>query len=115
MSIGATGGSPLIPLSKSQERRLAAQLETAPMKLGRVWLVELVTARPGNEQLPFGFAPAWGGSAGLRITAYDRDRLGEKCSAMDLAAFLVHPGPGPHPGFRPDERAQSSPAEEALP
>lgn len=112
MSAETVGGSPLTPLSASQERRLVAQLETEPMKLARVWLVELVTARPGCELVPAGFSPAWGGSAAVRITAYDRDRLGEKCSAVDLAGLLVHPGPGAPPGFRPDERAQ---AQEARP
>lgn len=113
MSAEPESGSLLVPLSKSQERRFAAQrgLEPwAPMKLARVWLVEVVTARPGAKDVPAGFEPVWGGAAGVRITAYDRDRLGERCTALDLAGLLVHPGPGEPEGFRPHGPQEASAA-----
>jgi hypothetical protein len=70
------------------------------MRLARAWLVMFATPRPGHEAPPPGFEPAWGGEAAVRVIALDRDRLGEPTPAVDLAALLVHPGPGPAPGWR---------------
>jgi hypothetical protein len=86
------------------------------MRLARAFLVQLATPRywqgdarqlgalaqppPDQDQIPQGFWPIWGGEAAVQILALDRDRLGAPVEPMDLAALLVHPGPGPAPGWR---------------
>ncbi len=87
------------------------------MRLARAFLVQIATPRypepdalaqrsggtsptPPQDQVPDGFVPIWGGAGAVRILALDRDRLGSDVRPLDLAALLVHPGPGPAPGWR---------------
>jgi hypothetical protein len=82
------------------------------MRLARAFLVQIATARRRSDddvryqvgttqdQIPHGFWSIWGGEAAVQILALDRDRLGAHVEPMDLAALLVHPGPGPAPGWR---------------
>jgi hypothetical protein len=88
------------------------------MRLARAFIVQIATPRypdtdtlarggvpedrmpPAQDKIPEGFVPIWGGAAAVRILALDRDRLGSDVRPLDLAALLVHPGPGPAPGWR---------------
>lgn len=67
------------------------------MRLGRVFVVQVATARPGFEVVPDGFMPIWGGAAAVCVQAMDRDRLGAACNPLDLVTILVHVGPGAPP------------------
>jgi hypothetical protein len=79
------------------------------MRLARAFIVQIATPRfalgvpeaiERQDQIPQGFTPIWGGEAAVQILALDRDRLGAPVEPMDLAGLLVHPGPGPAPGWR---------------
>lgn len=76
------------------------------MRLARTFHVQIATVRRragfgvDQDQIPQGYEPIWGGEAAIQILAFDKDRLGAPVEPMDLAALLVHPGPGPAPGWR---------------